>query len=1272
MKLLTAFLVVFLAQAQTMVYLRSAAPQAVPIVSVSAATPAVITVSQVHGYSVGDIIVNGGVCATEGGGAQPGASKVNGIFKVASTPTTLTFTITDLSNNPIGSAGMTSPAACANGGSVAGGIWTGKLTAFTLGTQPLGWLDGLNGTIYRKLSTGTANGLATSAGLVVTGSPSACVITVTTTYNPQAFVGMQFGIHGTTSSALNNSGSPYTVATFSSTGFATAPAACSVSNGDYTTNMACGPKAVPDGLRGTTQNCTRISQLAWTGEPMWDQVIQQSAFTNGTGYLPLYEGGTQAPDSGMSQNWSVQALQFLVDPTYDHGLAVSVYGLRNAQKISGVNWTGNLTVGQAGSAFNQNSGASMQGFAWLYMAAASYISSADRTLFLNNIYNDLDDATLAPCSTANADLSNNHNEILATGTAAAGSASTITLATASGHPDNYYVHNVIVATVAGSPSYGLVSGFVASTKVATVGSWSNGNPTAGTAYTIYATITNSSMSSGSGGTTSTVTGYNTTFTTHLAAGDAVMGQNVYASSPAANQSLVVGSPTFTDTSMTVINSGSPTADTTVPSIVWYIKQHQTGDCGLVWLGKGWEGYSGSQPILYPPNGGDASANGSLGPTQGANNSAIPGLGHITLDIAVAPDEPRAVRQLAIQQSFQFDYLIQHYMTYGQPAHSGQFYNFATTGFYVTQVADALALSIPTFPSMDLAGNWSSKQSLWKMFSVEPDFRANDPNCDTRHIAWPLRVAAESGINCLGPPSIVASSFLVDPVFLWAPTSDNAKYLRNFMENIPPTNMFGGAALTGTAYSGAALTQIDTQRIGSVDYRGMAHQYMFGATSAAQAHTLTGWTYPANFNGNAMISNTGFSNTSAAQLYFGARTYVQDHDQNEGGTVRLYQVGEILNTDIAPPGNGFDNQPIGGMVDTMPQFGGTDAPLKNGIGGGFNDPSITPITNWAGPAGYGDPSSRYAYACADLSGAYTPASVTVTTSQRCVAHLKETALNGDTADQVIVQWDYIAASNPGGGAVTGGVAWHLHYNLNGETQAQSSGAYDEGNTTCPGSGGCASLDTSRWLQSLENGATTGGNPPRTHGIVSRIFSPGVIHVNWGCPSNVECTSSPLSTYPGGNGHTDRIDICAGPTCGSAYAPALESLVAHKVVRDLSDITWTPAALNPNANWTGFTAPSAVFLMSRGGVTHNAIGGFTTTHSGTAQYLFAGLTAGVYTVTKGGVAVTGSPFTVVDGDNTIYFDSASGSIVVTAGSGPTPSQIGTIVIGIIKAIGNIIIH
>jgi hypothetical protein len=347
---------------------------------------------------------------------------------------------------------------------------------------------------------------------------------------------------------------------------------------------------------------------------------------------------------------------------------------------------------------------------------------------------------------------------------------------------------------------------------------------------------------------------------------------------------------------------------------------------------------------------------------------------------------------------------------------------------------------------------------------------------------------------------------------------------------------------------------------------------------------------------------------------------------------------------------------------MMQFGGADSYAN----GNPEIPDVAPIIRWASAnhgtwnSAYGDQNSRYMYACSDLSGANVnnwrnPLSFSNGGyAQRCVVHFKKAG-----NDEFILQWDTAKmdpVAYPSG--LTGGILAHIHYVQNGETTSVGS-AYSEGHTSAPG--GEAYLNANKTgsgttpaIQSLEDGGSDGVNPSRLYGIVTNFLMPsGVTNtVQWDCPLGGgpsghvnEC--QPSSTYADGMGHTDRVSICAGSSCGATVS-TFESLVAHKITASLADTTLTTTALNPDANWFGVQATgantSSVFVGARGGVTNATMSGFTTTHSGTAQYLLGGLTAGTYTVTVNSSPVSGSPFTVGANDSSIYFESTAGTVSV----------------------------
>jgi hypothetical protein len=140
----------------------------------------------------------------------------------------------------------------------------------------------------------------------------------------------------------------------------------------------------------------------------------------------------------------------------------------------------------------------------------------------------------------------------------------------------------------------------------------------------------------------------------------------------------------------------------------------------------------------------------------------------------------------------------------------------------------------------------------------------------------------------------------------------------------------------------------------------------------------------------------------------------------------------------------------------------------------------------------------------------------------------------------------------------------------------------------------------------------------------------------------------AVYPGGYGFTNRVSYCADASssgaCGAGGQNGMELIQIHKIATQ-PDSALTTTALNPDANWTGVQTTDKVALFARHGLTYSTIAGFTTTHAGTAQYLFAGFTPGTYTITINGTPVTGSPFMVSANDNSIpAFESTSGVVSI----------------------------
>jgi len=223
-------------------------------------------------------------------------------------------------------------------------------------------------------------------------------------------------------------------------------------------------------------------------------------------------------------------------------------------------------------------------------------------------------------------------------------------------------------------------------------------------------------------------------------------------------------------------------------------------------------------------------------------------------------------------------------------------------------------------------------------------------------------------------------------------------------------------------------------------------------------------------------------------------------------LRVYKAGHLLSTDTIPHGAGGELDDST-KLDNMLEFGGAKN-LKRGQVDGLPGAITSNIIRWASgthgswDSAYGDADSRYVYALADLAGQYT---VNITRAYRHLVHFKKPG-----TEEVIFQFDDVVPGN----AIS--IRTQVHYAQNGEIND----GMLEGSTTCPSVGGCADLNTSRIVLSQESGTRENAlDPLRTFGIITRFFSPGNIFVR-----------SDGNNYAGSAGHTHRMSVCAGPSCG----------------------------------------------------------------------------------------------------------------------------------------------
>lgn len=187
--------------------------------------------------------------------------------------------------------------------------------------------------------------------------------------------------------------------------------------------------------------------------------------------------------------------------------------------------------------------------------------------------------------------------------------------------------------------------------------------------------------------------------------------------------------------------------------------------------------------------------------------------------------------------------------------------------------------------------------------------------------------------------------------------------------------------------------------------------------------------------------------------------------------------------------------------------------------------------------------------------------------------------------------------------------------------------------------------------------------KTSGQASTMNDSTVPSLQWTGPNRRMNTAVVLPSGTGVAGtyaslnDSHHVHVCAstdGTNCASVTSA--EFLIVHKPSTSVSDTMPTVAALATiDADFSGVqiedaTAPS-VAVFAKAGADQTS-GSFTSTHSGTAQYVVTGLVAGTYDVVRGG-ATTVLDDEVVGTDGTLAFESTAGAFTITEGTAPPPS-------------------
>ena len=401
------------------------------------------------------------------------------------------------------------------------------------------------------------------------------------------------------------------------------------------------------------------------------------------------------------------------------------------------------------------------------------------------------------------------------------------------------------------------------------------------------------------------------------------------------------------------------------------------------------------------------------------------------------------------------------------------------------------------------------------------------------------------------------------------------------------------------------------------------QFVFKTPDVSAAECATQFpssTCPTNMIFQGAISKSDWTST-ATQLMIraGFTSYGQDHAGTggyESGSYHLFKGGKYL---AAGDSAGYDY-----ILD------GENTILIGNAGNWNQGTGFAPITRWAGSDFTGVPASQYVYAMVNLAPSYT-SGANVTAASREVIHSKPSS-----RQDYVITYDGIALSS--GSTIN---AYH-HYALNGGPSTNVT--YTSGGLTVSSNQTTARLNTA----------------------ILPVTGVDTVATN--------------NTYPDANGYTVRITSCPEGTNSGTCSSTATSFEEITVEQPCNGTGCTmPTITQPSCTGMGGNCTTAqiadsgearVAMFARQGALL-AGASFTTTHSGTGQYIVAGLAAGTYTVTVGGSAVTGSPFTVPAGDTTLNFTSTAGNVQLSGGSSIAPAVTSKIV-GNSSVAGSVVIR
>jgi hypothetical protein len=636
--------------------------------------------------------------------------------------------------------------------------------------------------------------------------------------------------------------------------------------------------------------------------------------------------------------------------------------------------------------------------------------------------------------------------------------------------------------------------------------------------------------------------------------------------------------------------GSGIALNTVAGLPWVDANNY---CGLVWFLKHHPSSpqvgTGTYTTSYPTAGGTF--------VGGFINLTITKLsGYMPLALATAGDDARA--RTALTQYF--DWYYDNTWAYIQQDTTGYMrprgYTLGRNHWMLTEIVLSVQDSVPGYNTAPLKGYWALGQMPFEYLPSEND------QLGGWGLAWNGGTGSGSGYQLPGSPE-------ASQVNYWQKTT-RADYSAVIGFNPYTVQLSSQQApmlfiYTDPGNAGTSPASITTQ-------------YIFDRTdlnpTGGPSASVTKCNYQNTVNGNdcrfnMLVSRSGFGATDSIVFQ---QNYFYDGQDHQGERGPAWLALTIYRQDYLLAGDGTV-----GDADVFP-VGLTALPVNDAtiqIGAGSNWQVADDVhgwasseIRWAGAHPDGVASSKYAYAMHDANGTYV---TTVTHALREVAHLK-----GGSQDYVIVH-DYVSV--PSGTTIQSN--WPLYFGPE----------YPFGRTSTVTSSSWASSQTAQDV-----------------GASASLIMKAVL---------VAGANTLATIDPGAGTYAHPLTLCAstnGTSCNSS-ATSMESVMVLKPANTVSpsmptltQLTCSGCAVVQVAD--GAAPKVAAFVSGASTVTSMS---FTSTHSGTAQYVLAGITAGAYNVTVGGTPVTGSPFTVNAGDNTVYFENAAGAVSLSATGASAPT-------------------